>query len=309
MNRTVFGRDSLDLSGSSDDVADGFYWNKDINSYVKTPFIHGIEGQGAGEIVSCASDWALWIRAMLQKDSVLSADSKAQLFKPRIIASKEPEDDSPAQGPIWYGMGWNVEYYRGEKVVSHSGGIPGFTSFMAFLPKRNFGYVMYGNSRGMSEMSEIIHYRLMDDCLGVPKEERADWVERKRIDEQKDEEERKKDGESVFPDRPSTPKPMSLSLSAYAGVYENPAYGQYVFEVVEGQLRANVPEPTFPFKLALEHVSGEYFIAVLEQIPNEYGELTRLESEFQVGTSGKVKKLGIDFLNEEDSEYVWFSRL
>lgn len=309
MHRTVFGRDSQNLSGTATDIADGFYWNNQTKSYTQTPFIYGIEGQGAGEIVSCASEWALWIRAMMQKDSVLSAESKAQLFKPHITASNEPEEDSPAQSPFFYGMGWNIEYYRGEKVISHSGGIPGFTSFMAFLPKRNFGYVMYGNSGGMSNMSEIIQYRLMDDCLRIPETERVDWVERKRMDEQKEKEERKKDEESLFPDRPSTPKPMALPLSAYAGTYEHPAYGTLVFDVVEGQLRANAPDPTFPFRMALEHVSGDFFIAVLEHLPNEWDELTKLESEFRIGISGQVEKLGIDFLNEEDSEYVWFSRV
>ena len=49
-----------------------------------------------------------------------------------------------------YAMGWNVQDYRGELLVSHAGSLNGFRTHVALLPKRNAGFVLMINAgRGM----------------------------------------------------------------------------------------------------------------------------------------------------------------
>ncbi len=77
---------------------------------------------------------------------------------------------------------------------------------------------------GESTVEQVLMHRLMDDLLGVPEEERFDW--------EANEEKTLRQGaytlsharEIEYPDVPDPPLPLTLPLSAYAGVYTHPAY-------------------------------------------------------------------------------------
>lgn len=61
-------------------------------------------------------------------------------------------------------------------MIWHSGGLPGFGTVMAFLPKLQWGVDVMANSvGGGSTVEQVLMHRLMDDLLGVPEEERFDW--------------------------------------------------------------------------------------------------------------------------------------
>jgi D-alanyl-D-alanine carboxypeptidase len=44
-----------------------------------------------------------------------------------------------------WGLGWTVEVSEGQRALSHSGGVPGFRSYMVIDPDRRVGAVMLAN--------------------------------------------------------------------------------------------------------------------------------------------------------------------
>jgi hypothetical protein len=45
-----------------------------------------------------------------------------------------------------YGLGWFLSLERGQKVVEHDGGMPGFLSKVSLMPAEKFGFVVLNNS-------------------------------------------------------------------------------------------------------------------------------------------------------------------
>ncbi|KAK5951589.1 hypothetical protein OHC33_007267 [Knufia fluminis] len=316
MTNTYFCREGNAYSKvPADHIATGNHWHKDNQSWIDTPFTSGPEGIGAGEIISCVSDWALWLRAMMQPEKYLShavsKDTLSECHKPLVFCDA-PQKEVPEgedQYEYFYGMGWDVEYYRGVKVICHGGMVPGFTSFMCFIPSRKFGFVIFGNTNGIGEASDVIAHRLMDDCLGVPTEQRRDWAQivRDRVKKEEDEEDEKDEDEDVYPDRPEVPLPMALKAEEYAGRYENPGYGVFVVQLKKGELFIDATDRTFPFEARLEHVSGEYFVMKVRSVPYEY-DTAKIKAEFVVGASGKVTELRLSFEEGEGAKPMSFVR-
>ncbi len=74
----------------------------------------------AGSIVSTIRDMAKW-DAALYTEKLLKKSSFDQIWTSRSA-------DGGAAAPFNYGFGWFVDTYHGHRVISHSGGTPGFSS-------------------------------------------------------------------------------------------------------------------------------------------------------------------------------------
>lgn len=105
-----------------------------------------------------------------------------------------------------YGLGWNIECYRGHKLVSHGGSITGFTAWMGFLPAENTGIVVLSNAG--TGMPTALGRELADHVLGLPPAPRN--VPRQ---------------ESSMRAAPRPETPPSHDLMDMAGDYQHPAFG------------------------------------------------------------------------------------
>jgi len=63
-----------------------------------------------------------------------------------------------------YGGGFGVRDYRGKKLVSHTGGLSGFVSFVAFIPEIRAGVAVFTNQE-VSGAFYSIGYRVLDHYL------------------------------------------------------------------------------------------------------------------------------------------------
>ncbi|KXT14123.1 hypothetical protein AC579_89, partial [Pseudocercospora musae] len=204
----------------------------------------------------------------------LSSITIEKLLTPYILRRPKPvdqdgNDKEPLRSPAFQGMGWAIEYYRGHKIVGHAGAVPGFSCLMRYLPEKKFGSVVLGNSGGMDSASEPICWRLVDEFLGVPKDERLDWVKMAKEEE-----------DGLWRDRAEPKLELPVGLERLAGTYTHPGYGEFEFEVKGGNLVADARDRTFGSKV---------------------------EAEFRLGVDGQVEELGIDFVDEDESEMIWFS--
>jgi CubicO group peptidase (beta-lactamase class C family) len=74
--------------------------------------------KGSADVTSSVSDLATWNTALME-GKILSKDMRAAMFS----------DGARATPDLYYGMGWFIEHVDAVDYYSHSGHVPGFTSY------------------------------------------------------------------------------------------------------------------------------------------------------------------------------------
>lgn len=209
----------------------------------------------AGAIVSCVEDLSSWVRLQLARGrfggrDVISAAQLNQIHTPQMVtpgAGKYAEIPNVAS----YALGWQVQVYRGQTIITHTGGINGFSSRVAFLPEHRVGVAILTNLGAAALTHTAVAYNVFDRLLGlepIPWNERfqAEWDAWKGAESAKkatDAAERSRDA------RPSHP------LVSYVGAYEHPGYGSVVVVADGDNLRATYNGLALP----LNHVHYDIF--------------------------------------------------
>lgn len=91
---------------------------------------------GAGAIYSTTKDLFTWNEAVFN-GKVLSAESLKAAFTPAVLNDKQKTD---------YGYGWGLPELRGNKLIAHTGGLHGFTSYLERQPDKKVTVVVLCNS-------------------------------------------------------------------------------------------------------------------------------------------------------------------
>jgi hypothetical protein len=300
MKDTYFGLDDVKKHGATDQMAKGYRWDEEKSAYEEVPWPVQPEGAGAGEMKSTADDFALFLRSMIRKTGPISEKGHEELVKPRTITGEDPK---PFHSHTLYALGWEVETYHGETIIGHDGATNGFGSKMLYLPRLEWGVVIFGNSISAGMAEEPICSALVDDLLNVPAEKRFDWEKHWK---EEGEEPLSKTREDLYPKLPETPIPLTLPVSSYAGSYNHDGYGAFVVEYKDGRLQVDATDRTWRFTLLLEHVSGEFFVANLTDVDTLSKETMR--AQFRLDAEGMVSEFGVDLV-QELGELIWFQRL
>ncbi|OCK79261.1 beta-lactamase/transpeptidase-like protein [Lepidopterella palustris CBS 459.81] len=251
MGRTFFGFHDVEERGKdiTADMAKGYRWvpggdneaadNECEGKYVEVPWRGSPEQGGAGDIISCVSDYALWMRAVLSRDSrVLSEEGWTEVLWPRMIS----DDKYPAQarrnfGTQTYALGWSGDHYRGEKIIEHTGRDPGIGTLVHLLPAHEYGIAIFANTSNTSNtLARIVSMHLTDNLLDVPTSQRIDFAALACEEAAKEaEDEAYKNfadkSRKLFPETekggPAAYQKVELGfpLSSCAGRYRHPGYG------------------------------------------------------------------------------------
>lgn len=175
LNMTETYLSMADAQNAGKDIARGYHTTS-AGELVDTQLAFQDNGRGAGNIISSVTDYSKWIRVMIYRHPPIPPAGYAAILSGHTIMTPEPI--SPDVSSTLYGFGWVLNVYQGELIVSHTGGIQGYGSFVVFLPKRQFGLVILGNHMiAASAAAIVLVYQAIDDFLEVPVKERFDWVE------------------------------------------------------------------------------------------------------------------------------------
>ena len=183
----------------------------------------------AGGILSCAEDMAKWMLVHLNEGKL--ADG-TRLFAERTereltsLVTPIPISDPPAELAAQrmnfrgYALGFNVNDYRGRKMVSHTGGLSGYVSRLVMVPELEIGIVVLTNQESNEVYNSVI-YAVLDHAMGVPA---TDWTQaylkvRERGNTGTAEALKKAAAKRDAAARPSLP------LADYAGTYADAWYG------------------------------------------------------------------------------------
>jgi CubicO group peptidase (beta-lactamase class C family) len=193
-----------------------------------------IRTTAAGAINTSAADLANWMRLHLGKgefegERLLPAALIDELHAPRVYINLPAEAEF---GHGHYGLGFACSSYRGDRLVRHGGGWPGWGTEMAMLPDHGLGVAVFTN-RSPSEVPSILTWFILDrlrgrdpvDWRGRSLKQRNEFLAHMQADKDAREKARHKDTHPAH------------QLEAYAGDYEHPAYGTMSIKHQDGALR------------------------------------------------------------------------
>jgi hypothetical protein len=194
----------------------------------------------AGGINSNAEDMAKWLLVLLNEGRLRdgsrlfnekTARELVSLVTPVPIPTQPPELAGLKANFQGYALGLNVHDYQGKKVVTHTGGLPGYVSKVTLLPELNLGIAVLTNQESGEAFSSLT-WHIVDHYLGAPA---TDWVDAylkvRAQGEARTEETMKKAAAA----RDAASKP-SLALGKYAGTYTDAWYGDIKIALEDGKL-------------------------------------------------------------------------
>ena len=223
MNSTFFSLSDAEAAThtSKASLARGYLWLNGTREYHGVSYIDSAAMSGAGAIISNVLDYARWLRSMMKRAAPLSPAAHDALHFPRISIPPSFLNHTGYRGVHGYALGWIISNYRGEVMIWHNGGLEGFATMMAYLPRKQWGFTMMANNvLGGTAAEQILTFELLDDLLETPESERLSWsaVIERELEQQM--EVLKHPAKHLFPDAPPGDKaiPLSLPLSHYSGV-------------------------------------------------------------------------------------------
>ncbi len=193
----------------------------------------------AGGINAGANDMARWMIA--QMDSGRVGDRRlwkqATTRQQWSVVTPLPTGTAPKELAPYtanfqgYGLGFFLRDYRGQKLVTHTGGLPGYVSLLMMLPNQKVGVVVLTNQESGAAF-QAIGLHVLDYYLNAPP---FDWLagytqRTARVDSMMAAE-----NKATAAARDSLSKP-SLPLTRYAATYEDAWYGTVTVKMEGGGL-------------------------------------------------------------------------
>lgn len=217
------------------DHAIGYNFDREHDAATPHPFADYTNIAPAGTVKTTARDMAQWLRFHLANGMI---DGKVVVDADALLATKSPQvalslstDNHPESNIVTYGMGWNVQDYRGTLLVAHSGALNGFRTQVALLPKLGAGVVVLTNiGRGNAPLAA--RNAILDLLIGSGT---RDWnAYYLALDAKADAK-----GQAAIAARAASQKlgtKPSHDLADYTGTYENAGYGKVVVTLEGGSL-------------------------------------------------------------------------
>ena len=198
---------------------------------------------GACGVNSCITDLAKWDAMWANEGKVegkpfISTSTFNTITTPQLIMSGRRDGAA---------LGWFTEYDHGEKVITHSGGMPGFILNHAVVPDKDLAVICLGNGESYSVFA--ITNKIMDLYLGDGKADPvADMLPRleKRSTREND---RRNSRETA---RIKDTKPTTAA-TALVGTYTDKIYGDVTIAQVGEKLILTFPPAKELLAGELEH--------------------------------------------------------
>ncbi len=236
-----------------------------INGIVRpiAPFISD-NTNPAGGINSSSEDMAKWLLLQLNEGllpdgsrlfSLKTARELTTIVTPIPIREYPPELASLRPNFQGYALGFGINDYLGKKVVTHTGGLPGYVSKVFMIPQAKLGIAVLTNQES-GEAFEALTYWIADHYLNAPQ---TDWLKAFANVSKKQAADNAEKLKNATAARNAGSHP-SLPLANYAGLYRDAWYGEVKITFADGKLAINLTQ-TPALQGELEHWQYDTFIA------------------------------------------------
>ncbi|MEZ5463164.1 serine hydrolase [Dokdonella sp.] len=249
----------------------------------------------AGGVLSSANDMGRWLAIQLghgalpgsgaDQPRLFSEEAGREMWTPQVLIPirqfPEPIADATPQFSA-YALGWDVEDYRGTKIITHGGAVFGAQTLVVLVPQKDVGFYLQINSEDGVVLRGMMN-ELLDHYLGAPS---RDWVsdfatyKKERVAAALE----ALDALASEPVAAKRSRP-SLALSGYAGTFADPWYGPVEITQQKGKLRINFT--LSPGMIGtLEHFQYDTFRTVWDDRTIENAYVT-----FALDAEGKVSQI------------------
>jgi CubicO group peptidase (beta-lactamase class C family) len=248
----------------------------------------GSTASPAGGLAVSANDMARWLMIQLDGGAIpgggrlFSEAAHDQMWKPMVLqpVAQRTGELAPLQ-PMFstYALGWDVQDYRGHKIVWHGGAVFGFLTAVVLIPEKHVGFSIEINSEDGTIILGLM-YELLDHYLGLPKDS---WPEKISADRKK----RVQEALKAYQAAAATPAKVgpSLPLDRYVGSYSDPWYGKIEIAQSNGGLTIDF-KSTPRMGGALEHWQYDSFVTRFDDKTIEPAYVT-----FGLNADGKVERI------------------
>jgi CubicO group peptidase (beta-lactamase class C family) len=218
----------------------------------------------AGGINSNAEDMAKWLLVQLAEGQLAdgtalikpaTARQLSTLVTPIPFGGGAPELKELRPNFAGYGLGLVLVDYRGHKLLTHTGGLPGYVSRVAMIPDARLGIAILTNQESTPAFEAIADH-IMDAYLGA---QTSDWIAAYQAIEKRAASAVAASAQSATTSRAAGSKP-SLPLEQYAGRYRDAWYGDMIIAASGAGLTITF-EHTPLLTGTLEHWQHDTFVA------------------------------------------------
>jgi len=242
----------------------------------------------AGGLSISANDYAKWIALQLAGGKLpgggrlFSEAAHEEMWKPVLLQPIAPRPDYlKATQPMFYtyALGWDVQDYRGTRIVWHAGAVFGYLSLIVLIPEKNIGFSITINSED-GDVERGLMYELLDHYLGLPKDDWPAKLARFKAD-------RAAAALKLVQTAAAAPAKVgpSLPLERYAGTYHDPWYGDIA--VTRNGDRLAIDFKSSPRMTGrLEHYQYDTFITRFDDKSLEPAYVT-----FALDADGKISRV------------------
>jgi CubicO group peptidase (beta-lactamase class C family) len=242
-----------DLATMSDVALPHVKKNQDPKAPAKSMAYQPLLGaDGPCGVLSCVNDMAKWDAMWMDEGKLngkpfLQPGTWTTITTNQLSFEVSPEEAGTGKHYDGAAMGWFTEDRDGYKIITHSGGMPGFILNHAVVPEKDLAVICLGNGETYSVFA-ITDY-LLDQFLGTGTADPvADMLPRLKRREAREE---KRMADRVAA-RVKDTKP-SLPLEAYVGTYMDKIYGNATITLKSGQLVLSFDPAPELFTGALTH--------------------------------------------------------
>jgi CubicO group peptidase (beta-lactamase class C family) len=217
----------------------------------------------AGGINASAEDMAKWMNVLLARGQLPDGSrlfSEATFRQLSTLVTPMPNPEPPAElarlksGFRGYALGLEARDYRGRKILTHTGGLPGYVSKVTTIPDERIGVAVLTNQES-GEAFNAITFFVLDRLMSTPAD--VDWLAAYTA---------LRDGnaarvaaaEKSAAVRDASSKP-SLPLERYSGVYADQWYGDITIAMEAGRLAMRFTK-TPSLVGDLEHFQHDAFV-------------------------------------------------
>lgn len=242
----------------------------------------------AAAIYSSVHELTAWVRMLLahgtwQGRQLLAESSLQTMWRPHT-ALNQAGSGAATDDFRSYGLGWFLSVERGQKLVEHDGGMPGFLSKVSLLPAEGFGFVVLNNAND-GALNEAIKRALLtmrrgEDGLAVV--ERVARIKR-QIDERAARAVAEREGRRRTGTQPSRP------LAEHAGTYVDEIYGTATVTLAGERLSLVLEPSQRRLHGELVHWHDNTFRV---DFPDRF--LPFALVRFELDTDGSIRGFGID---------------